>query len=345
MGRRDKSPGAPRRLLSRCTFALFRLLSLLPARPTVALFGGIGSLAARMGLLRHRVVRGNLDIAFGDSMSEAEKARVERAAGGHLFMLLAETIFLANRPAHWARECIVEVVGAEHLQARIDDRAGAIAFGGHFGNWEVMGAYLGSRLHVHPIAKELHDPIWQERTLAMRRKFGLDPIHVGPSTLKQALEALRAGRTINFLIDQDMGPEGLFVPFLGRPASTMSTPAALAIRTGCRLYPGFIVRLGPSRHRIEVKPPIDPADFREGTREERIAALTARMTREIEDMVRAHPAQYFWVHRRWRTTPESARKRLATLAEKRERKLARRAAKAAARTAAPPGGTGPSVSP
>ncbi len=326
MGRRDKSPGALRRLLSHCTFALFRLVSLLPARPTVALFGGVGSAVAALGLLRHAVVRGNLDIAFGDSMSPQEKARVERAAGGHLFMLLAETIFLAFRPAEWARGCIVEVDGAEHLDARLADKAGAISFGGHFGNWEVMGAFLGSQLHVHPIAKELHDPVWQKRTHDMRRKFGLDPIHVGPGTLKLAMEALRGGRTINFLIDQDMGPEGLFVPFFGRPASTLATPAALAIKTGCKLYPGFIVRLGPTRHRIEVKPPIDPAEFREGTRDERIHALMVSMTREIEDMVRAHPAQYFWVHRRWRTTPESARKRLASLAEKRERKLAKKKA-------------------
>lgn len=308
---------------------VFRGISWLPARPTIALFGGLGTLLARLGVLRRKVVRANIETAFGKSIDPQELRRIEAAAGGHLFMLLAETIYLAYRPASWAASCIVEIEGAEILERRKGETKGVVSFSGHFGNWEVLGAYLGANLRVSPVVKTLHSPEWQEVTENMRRKHGMTPIHVaGGATLKAALDALRNGHAVNFLMDQDMGVEGLFVPFFGTLASTPATPAALALKTGCHVYPAFIVRLGPGRHRVEIKETIDPAQFT-GTRDERIVALTKRMTAEIEDMVRAHPAQYFWVHRRWRTTPEAARRRLETLAERRRKKAADKAAKAA----------------
>ncbi|MDX2176628.1 MAG: hypothetical protein SF028_09155 [Candidatus Sumerlaeia bacterium] len=302
--------------------ALIALLALLPARPSVAVAGWFGGLAARLGLLRGRVVRENLDIAFGDSMAPEEKRRVEIAAGKHLFMVAAEVVFLARRPVEWVDSIVVEVNEPEALAERATRRRGMVTFCGHFGNWEVGGAYISRRFELHSFAKRLHDPQWQDFVEGTRTRYGHRILYPGTSALRTAIQILRENGTVNMMIDQDMGRAGVFVPFLGREASTTPFPALLAIRAGVPIRGALPIRLGPCRYRIEVLPAVDPADF-EGDEDARAAAVMAALNEQLSARIRLHPGQYFWVHRRWKTTRDEVdRKR----AKAEERRAARRAA-------------------
>lgn len=295
---------------------LGRLIARLPARPVVALAGGLGSLVSRLPLQRCRVVRENIATAFGDSMAPAEQRRVAAAAWSNLFMMAAESCYLAFAPTSWLESAVVEVEGREVMEHFLKDPF-VLSVAAHMGNWEVMGAWIAHRQPFGGFAKTLHDPHWHRMTEAMRMRHGITLFYADKPIARQALAWLKARKPLNILADQDFGVQGLFVPFFGIPASTNPAPALFAIRTGCPILPVTSVRLGPARHRVRFCQPIDPADFPADTEEERIAAIMARVNSIYEDWIRENPGQYFWFHRRWKTTPTAAAKRLETLARRR----------------------------
>ena len=107
------------------------------------------------------------------------------------------------------------------------------------------------------------------------------------------------------LVDQDARRHGVFVPFLGAPASTIPTPAELALRTGAAIIPAFSERTGPGfRYVARFGPPV--ACAASGDHGADVLRITAEINRRLEDAVRAHPEQWLWAHRRWKTAPPTA---------------------------------------
>jgi len=107
------------------------------------------------------------------------------------------------------------------------------------------------------------------------------------------------------MLDQNVQPDdGIFVRFFGRPASTTTVAAALAIKTGCALVPAHCVRRADGRYRMAYGPAVDWP--RTGRRDEDIATLTQHLTSIIEGWVRETPEQWLWLHRRWKTQPASS---------------------------------------
>lgn len=244
-------------------------------------------------------------------MDETEKRRITREAYKSLGMFAVESFYIGAAPIDWVTKRVVEVSGLEnYTRLREADRP-LLAFTGHFGNWELLGAYSREVIPAVTLAKPLHNPLMQEDLERTRQRHDLRIIWTGAAdSVRQILSHVRQGeRTVNFLVDQDARFEGIFVPFFGRPASTNPTPARLSVKYDLPILPCFLVRLGPTRHRMIVRPPLFPGDCGSPETEERVREMTARMTREIEDMVRLHPAQYFWFHRRWKTTPEEVERR------------------------------------
>src|SRR5690606_5007859 len=119
----------------------------------------------------------------------------------------------------------------------------------------------------------------------------------------QALQALRAGRSVAFAADQHAGRSGLWVPFFGRPASTYRGPATLALRTGAAMFLSLPLRMPDGPDEITLEPiPVPPT----GEMDADVLRLTRTFTSRLEAAVRANPEQYVWQHRRWRTPPPGA---------------------------------------
>jgi len=99
--------------------------------------------------------------------------------------------------------------------------------------------------------------------------------------------------------DQNAGPRGLFVDFLGRPASTFKSIAVLSLRYGAPILVLGAARVGhPLRYVIYLEDTVLPEDY-EG-RPDATRAITLRYTQALERLIRRHPEQYFWLHRRWK---------------------------------------------
>ena len=96
--------------------------------------------------------------------------------------------------------------------------------------------------------------------------------------------------------------EGAFVNFFGVPASTTTSIAKLALKTGAIVLPAFAVwDEAKSKYVVHLEPPVE---YRTGDNsDESIRDLTQKITRVVEDYVRRYPEQWLWIHKRWNTRP------------------------------------------
>jgi KDO2-lipid IV(A) lauroyltransferase len=115
-----------------------------------------------------------------------------------------------------------------------------------------------------------------------------------------ALALLRRGETLAIVVDQNMRPRrGIFVDFFGAPACTTPAAAVLSLRAGAPLLAAFPVRQPDGSHVVKMEGPFETSL----TGHAAVHDLTQKVTRAVEDAVRAHPDHWFWVHRRWKTRP------------------------------------------
>jgi KDO2-lipid IV(A) lauroyltransferase len=134
----------------------------------------------------------------------------------------------------------------------------------------------------------------------MRRSHGITVLPP-EQPLRDFLKVLDGRNVVGFPADQDGGRDGVFVDFFGRPASTRRALALIALRRGCPVVPGFVVRETRDHHRLVLGKAMW-ADRSLGS-EAAVVDLTQRLTKELEGMIRRYPQLYFWVHRRWKTRP------------------------------------------
>jgi KDO2-lipid IV(A) lauroyltransferase len=199
---------------------------------------------------------------------------------------------------------IVAFEGSEHFEEVLQLGRGAVLFTGHFGNWELLAARVaatGSPFNV--LVGEQSNHRVDELINSLRHSQNISVIYQ-KAGLRHVLQALAKKEFVAILADQDARRRGIFVDFLGRPASTFREPARLAIARGCPIITGFIVRRKDGRHMAKIQPPLWPTPGLE--KEDAIRDLTQRYTTVLESFVREYPDHYFWAHRRWKTKPPNS---------------------------------------
>jgi KDO2-lipid IV(A) lauroyltransferase len=137
------------------------------------------------------------------------------------------------------------------------------------------------------------DAIWKKTRAAYGTKLFAPK---GAEGSRELLSGLQKGRSVALMNDQKFN-EGLALPFMGAPAHTAAGPTRLALRFGADLQPMTVERLPGARFRVIVHDPIPLA--RTGSRQGDLEAGVAKVNAFVEAEVRAHPDQWFWVHKRW----------------------------------------------
>jgi len=279
-------------LLARGTMAGLRALSWERAR---AAGERLGDAVRGLGL-RRRVAQENLALAF-PQWSAGERARVLREHYRELGRVVAEYAHLDRLARAPLGEVFVETSGMEVLET-LQGR-GAILLSGHYSNFELMGAMLARLNPVDFLVKPLSNA-GVERFIAGRRaEAGVGCISTNDGT-RGVYQALAAGRWVAILADQDARQRGLFVPFLGRPASTAVGPARMSLKTGAPIVMGFSVRRPDGRFDLRIEGPLELA---EPDAPDAVLRLTTHHVAVLEAQVRARPELWFWLHRRWKSCP------------------------------------------
>jgi len=259
----------------------------------------VGGLISRPFGIRSTVVRDNLRRAF----PAAEPAWLERTAAAtyrHLGRETAATVRL-HRLGPEGIVARTEMVGWDALLEAVDLGRGAILATGHLGNWEIGAAAVAARgLPISAVVQGQSNHLVDARIDGNRRALGIETISRGTARTSVP-RALRGGRVVGIVADQDAGRSGIFVPFFGHPASTHRGPALFALRIGAPIFVSAALRLGADpRYRVYLER-LEPV--RTGDLGNDVAALTERISARLEDLIRLAPEQYFWFHRRWKTAP------------------------------------------
>jgi KDO2-lipid IV(A) lauroyltransferase len=267
--------------------------ALLPERACGPVGRMLGALAHLLARRERLLARRQLALAFGLDPGGARAALLARGVFSHLGRSLAEIGRLLARPARFPA---VEIPAATRraLDEALAPGRGAIFATGHLGNWELMAAALARAGYpISTVAKESRNPRFTRLIEAERARFGVECIYRGrPGAVAGLRRALRRGRILGLLIDQDTRVPGVFVPFFGRAAFTPVAAAAIALRTGAPVVVGSIRRRRDGVHEVTVERCALPAEPR---------AATALLTARFEERVRRRPSQWVWFHERWRT--------------------------------------------
>lgn len=284
-------------------YALLRL-ALVPIR----LIGwrGVRRIGTFLGLIafsvvrvRRRVTLDNLSCAF-PGWSEHRRLQVARDCYRHFGVTFLELCLLPQL----TRADVRRLVRLEHpeqfREAELGGK-GALMATGHFGNWEFTGAAVTAwEYPLWVLARSQRNRRVDAFVTWARETVGMRVLHTNRA-LFGVPRALRRGEFVAVVADQDAGRGGVFVPFLGRPASTHAGVARFARHAGAPIIPCFSVRQPDGRYLLEMPGPmLVRTDLPPAAAE--LEALK-RITAHLEDLIRRHPEQWFWMHRRWKTRP------------------------------------------
>jgi KDO2-lipid IV(A) lauroyltransferase len=242
--------------------------------------------------------RANLIAAYPER-SAAEIETILREVCDNLGRTVAEYAHL-DKFDFGGPEARVEVVGTRFVDAARAPGKGVICYSGHLANWELM-AFAGARLFgaEGEVYRPVNNPYVDKWLVTQRRTNGpVDQIPKGPGGTRRLFTLLRRGQIACLLVDQKTN-EGVAVPYFGRDAMTTPAPAAMALRLNCGLVPASIERKNGSKFLCRVHPPLEFVPSGDYDRD--VIALTALLTRKIEEIVRERPSQWLWIHRRWPT--------------------------------------------
>lgn len=249
---------------------------------------------------RRRLAAANMRAAkiVGD---EAQARWLTRRMFQHLGMFAAEFGLLELTRRRRQTRARVTLECQERMREALARGKGAMLSIGHLGNWELAGQGFCEEIQaLHSVYRPLDYPPIDRLVLRIRRACGMEMIS-NDQAIPRIARVFKRNGVVALLTDQDARSEGIFVEFFGRPASTLPTPARLSLRFGAPIVPVNVFRIG-SRHVARFDPPIYPEAFEKAA--DPVQAMTQEIQRRLEAFVREHPAQWFWLHRRWKTQPQ-----------------------------------------
>jgi KDO2-lipid IV(A) lauroyltransferase len=276
------------------------LIHFLPLRIIAGIGNGLGSLLYLLAAERRRVGEINLKLCF-PGMDEQARSKLLRA---HFRMF---TRGLIERSILWWSSAeriysLIRVEGIEHFLAIKDQPA--ILLTPHFVGMDAGGQWIAQHTDTVCMYANQKSVYMTELLLKKRARFRNQYLYSRQQGLRPIIKGMRAGMPFIYPPDQDQGvKDGVFVPFFGVPAATMTSVSRIAQMTGAKVVPsitrvlpggaGYVLTFYPAWENFPGEDPV--ADAR-------------RMNAFIEQRILEMPEQYFWLHKRFKNRPEGADK-------------------------------------
>lgn len=282
---------------------LTKLLRHLPRRTAIATMRVIGAMVFHLGASgRQRTIK-HLTMAFAQEKSAAEIHSLARQVYRHFATALADTLRLPVILRQGINR-LISTHGMHHLDQALAQGHGVLMITGHFGNWELLGAWLAQNGYpLRVVGTPLENPELDKMVVEMRNQAGYTNIARGAGT-REIIRSLRQGCAIGMLIDQDTRVQGSFVRFFGLLAHTPTGPVLLAKKFGIPIIPIFMHMADDLSYRIECEHPLSLQYT--GDDERDLIDNTQRCSDVYEQVIRRFPAQWAWMHQRWKTKPVAA---------------------------------------
>lgn len=288
---------APSHWLAWVGLGLVRLAAKLPYPVLLGLGRALGVCARPLLRSRTHIAARNLAVCFPD----LDDAARERLLGENLReagVMLAEFALAWMGSERALARIPVTIDGLEHLAAARARGRGVLLVGAHFSHLELAARLLSRELRIAGMYRRMDDAVFEWAVLRARLRYA-DAMFT-KEQIRASVRYLRDGGTIWYAPDQDMrGKETVFAPFFGVPAATITATHHLARLSGAAVIPFFHRRLDGGGYALRLEAPLDgfPSDVLDDT---------TRINACIERMVREAPAQYLWMHQRFKTRPPGA---------------------------------------
>lgn len=267
----------------------------MPCALRVRLGRALGDLMRRLMRRRRHIAQRNLALCF-PHWSARRRAELLHEHFRELGIGLVDTAAAWTLPGP-ALDAIVRFRGLENVTRALRSGRGAIFMAAHLTSLEMSMQLVSRYQPAHSIYRRNKNPVLDRVIFRGRGRQGA--VMFDREDMRTLLTALRSDKVVWFSPDQDHGiAQGAFVTFFGQPAATVTTTARIAARTGAALLPLLYRRLPDCQgYEFEVLPALEdfPGDDLE--------VATRRLNRIIEQQVHLAPAQYLWVHRRFKTRP------------------------------------------
>ena len=195
----------------------------------------------------------------------------------------------------------------EILWEALKQKKGVVMLACHIDNWEWLGAALAlNGFPLSAVEKPQPNRVYSDFMNELRRGVGQEIFARGSSEILGCARAMKKGRMLGLIADQDGGYEGVFVPFLGKMAATPSGPAYFARKFKAPCIPIYIVRKPDGYgHQVIVEEPFYYEDT--GDRKADDYNLTLKMTQSVERIIKAYPDNWLWFQHRWNTPYEEVK--------------------------------------
>ncbi len=286
---------------NRLEYAVFRLFSFLLciAGFTVSRYFAyvIAAVFYYIIPIRKKVVLKNLDIAFPE-LPHSEKKKLSFAAYHSFAVSLVEFLLMPLL----TREKIKHIVQSETIdliRSKYEENNGVILMTAHYGNWEYSALGIGVLMNesLSIVVKNQRNPLVNDWMNRQREKFGNKLVPLGAS-IKNVYKELFEKRIIAMVADQRGPSEGIRMEFMGRETSIYPGPAALSLKTGAPILLGFMERQNNGSYIMnfrEISKDDLPEDF-----EKAVVELSRRHISALEEQLRKRPADWLWMHNRWK---------------------------------------------
>ena len=278
--------------------ALSRLVCLLPYACVVRLGRALGFLYWYIAPKQRR--RGIRQMKERLGLSQDEAVAVMRRLCGNLGQTFLEIMFTPKLDAQRIAQ-LVEIENRQYLEEAVARGNGVVFLTAHIGNWEWLGAALS--MTGFPMTSVIKRQPNDQHTRLLneyRERVGIEIFARGTAELVGAAKAMKKGKILGFLADQDAGVDGIFLDFFGKPASTPLGPAVFARKFKAPVMPVFIVHKPDySGHRVLIYPPLEYENT--GDEKDNLRQLTLKMTQLLEEVIREHPDEWIWFQKRWNT--------------------------------------------
>ena len=236
----------------------------------------------------------NLRIAFPE-MTSAQRQKLAIDQWEQTGRTFAETAMMDRLTPESGR---IEIVGAERLTAIRDSGQPVVFVSGHMANIEVMAAVIvGAGVPCQVTYRAANNPLVDQQIRDLRARYGIKLFAAkGGEGARELLAGMARGESVALMNDQKFS-EGPEVRFFGQPVNAAPGPSRLALRFGTVIQPMSVVRLPGVRFRVTAHEPIRLEAT--GDRSADIARGVQAITTFVEERVREHPVDWFWVHKRW----------------------------------------------
>ena len=283
---------------------LSRLIRLLP-------YGALLFIGKILGNLYYLLIKKQRERAVAQMMpalqvSEEDARKIVKESFVNLARNMLDIFYMPNLNEKNLSEYI-EIDHLERMRAALDEGHGVVVLTAHVGTWEWLSAsFTLNGMPVTAIAKLQPNQEYSRALDDLRATINVEIFNRGTSEMLAAGRALKKGKILGFLADQDAGPGGAFIKFLGKTASTPMGPAVFAKKFHSPVIPAFIIRQPNGRHLVKIFEVMHFEDT--GDADGDLLRFTEKMTAIIESVIRENPTQWLWFQKRWNTPPEMQKK-------------------------------------